>query len=183
MTTYTIVAVSGSLRKASYNSALLRALKERAHEGVNIEILDISGLAVFDQDMEENFPAEVVALKEKIAKADGVILATPEYNRSMSSAMKNFIDWSSRPYGTGPWGGKPVATIGASMAHTGTMLAQAELKTSLLFLGAHVIGQPEFYLGAAHEKIDAEGNITDADTQTHLDSVLVALTTHIDKAR
>ena len=183
MATYNIVAVSGSLRKSSYNSALLRALKERAPEGVNIDILDISGLAVYDQDMEENFPAEVVAMKEKIAKADGVILATPEYNRNMSSAMKNFIDWSSRPYGTGPWGGKLVITIGASMAHTGTMVAQIDLRAALLFLGATVIGQPEFYLGVAHEKIDAAGTVTDADTLTHLDSVLTALTARIDSAR
>jgi NAD(P)H-dependent FMN reductase len=183
MATYNIVAVSGSLRKGSYNSALLRALKERAPEDTTIEILDISGLAVYDQDVDANFPAEVQAMKAKIAAADGIILATPEYNRSMSSAMKNFIDWSSRPYGTGPWGGKLVAVIGASMAHTGAMMAQSELKLSLLFLGASVIGQPEFYLGAAHEKISAEGVLTDEDTKTHLDAVLTTLKTHIDKAR
>ena len=183
MATYNIVAVSGSLRKASYNSALLRTLKERAPEGTTIEILDISGLAVFDQDNEANYPADMAAIKDKILKADGVILATPEYNRNMSSAMKNFIDWSSRPYGTGPWGGKFVVTIGASMAHTGTMAAQIDLRAALLFLGARVIGQPEFYLGAAHEKIDAAGTVTDADTLTHLDAVLTALTANIDKAR
>ena len=182
MATHNIVAVSGSLRKTSFNTALINALKERAPADVSIEILDISGLPVYDQDLEANFPAEVVAMKDKILKSDGIILATPEYNRSMSSAMKNFIDWSSRPYGTGPWGGKLVAVIGASMAHTGAMSAQEDLRKGLLFLGAHVLGQPEFYLGAAHEKIDATGKVTDADTLTHLDAVLTGLISNISSA-
>jgi chromate reductase len=97
MANYNLVAVSGSLRKASYNTALLHAVKAQAPEGMNIEILDISFLPVYDQDMDATFPPEVQALKDKIKAADGIILATPEYNRSMSSPMKNFIDWSSRP--------------------------------------------------------------------------------------
>ncbi len=183
MDTRNIIAISGSLRKASYNTALINALKERAPADVSIEILDISGLPVFDQDLEANFPAEVQAMKDKILKSDGIILATPEYNRSMSSAMKNFIDWSSRPYGTGPWGGKHVAVIGASMAHTGTLAAQEDLRKGLLFLGANVMGQPEFYLGAAQEKIDASGKVTDADTLAHLDAVLNALLSRIGSAQ
>ena len=183
MSTYNILTVSGSLRKSSYNTGLLRALKERAPEGVEIEILDISNLSVYDQDADANFPAEVAAMKEKIKAADGIILATPEYNRSMSSAMKNFIDWSSRPYGTAPWGGKPVCTIGASMAHTATAFAQADLRKSLLFLDAHVLGQPEFYLGVAHEKFDESGTLTDESTKQHLDAVLAALMAQIDKNR
>ena len=183
MANYNIVAVSGSLRKDSYNTALLRALKERAPEGVTIEMLDISKLVVYDQDMDANFPAEVQAMKDKIKAADGVVLATPEYNRSMSSAMKNFIDWSSRPYGTAPWGGKPVYIMGASMAHTGTMLAQGELRLGLLFLNALVVGQPEFYLGVAQEKFDEKGVLTDEATKKHLDAGLTALTTLIDKVR
>jgi chromate reductase len=183
MANYNLVAVSGSLRKASYNTALLHAVKAQAPEGMNIEILDISFLPVYDQDMDATFPPEVQALKDKIKAADGIILATPEYNRSMSSPMKNFIDWSSRPYGTGPWGGKPVYVMGASMAHTGTMAAQAHLRGSLLFLGAHVLGQPEFYLGAAHEKFDASGVLTDEDTKKHIDGGLAAVTAIIDKVR
>ena len=183
MANYNLVAVSGSLRKDSYNSALLRAFKERAPEGVTIEILDISKLVVYDQDMETNFPAEVQAFKDTIKAADGVILATPEYNRSMSSPMKNFIDWSSRPYGTSPWAGKPVYTVGASGGGIGTALAQADLRKSLHFLDALVIGQPEFYLGGAHEKFDANGVLTDEGTKKHIDSGLAALTALIDKVR
>ena len=183
MANYNIVAVSGSLRKESFNTRLLHAAVAMAPEGVHIEILDISKLVVYDQDMDANFPADVQAMKDKIKAADGILLATPEYNRSMSSAMKNFIDWSSRPYGTGPWGGKPVYVMGASMAHTGTALAQAELRLGLLFLGAHVLGQPEFYLGAAHEKFDAAGTLTDEETKKHLAAGVAALTAQIDKVR
>jgi chromate reductase len=183
MPTHNIVAISGSLRKGSYNSALLRAFKEQAPEGVNIEILDISGLAVYDQDMDANFPAAVQEMKDKIKAADGVILATPEYNRSMSSAMKNFIDWSSRPYGTAPWAGKPVYTVGATMGPTGTILGQADLRKTLLFLNAVIMGQPEFYLGTAQNVIDESGKVTDADTITRIDGAIAAFMAFIDKVK
>ena len=151
---------------------------------MNIEILDISSLVVYDQDMDAEFPASVTALKEKIKAADGIILATPEYNRSMSSAMKNFIDWTSRPYGTSPWTGKPVYVMGASPGAIGAALGQTELKVSLLFLNVrHVLGQPEFYLGAAHEKFDASGVLTDENTKKHIEAALTAFTAHIDKLR
>jgi chromate reductase, NAD(P)H dehydrogenase (quinone) len=180
---YNIVAISGSLRKASYNSALLRAFKERAPEGVNIEILDISSFVVYDQDMDADFPAPVQEIKDKIKAADGVILATPEYNRSMSSPMKNFMDWTSRPYGTSPWAGKPVYTIGATIAQTGTAIAQADLRRVLLFLNAIVLGQPEFYLGQASNLFNEEMVLTDETTMKFIDGALVALTAMIDRLK
>ena len=183
MANYKLVAVSGSLRKDSYNTALLRAFKERAPESVTIDILDISKLVVYDQDMDANFPADVQALKDTIKAADGVILATPEYNRSMSSPMKNFIDWSSRPYGTAPWTKKPVLTVGASGGAIGTALAQTDLRKSLHFLNAFVLGQPEFYLGGAGQKFDENGVLTDEDTKKHIDAALAALTAIIDTLR
>jgi chromate reductase len=183
MPTYSIIAVSGSLRKGSYNSALVRAFKERAPEGVHIEIIDISKLAVYDQDMDAHFPPEVQAIKDKIIAADGIILATPEYNRSMSSAMKNFIDWTSRPYGTSPWTGKAVYTIGATMGMGGTALAQADLRKSLLFLNASIMGQPEFYLTMAQNVIDESGKVTDENTLRHIDGAFSAFTAFIDRIR
>jgi chromate reductase len=187
MATYNLIAVSGSLRKGSFNTSLLHAFAAQASalqpESMSIEILDISGLAVYNQEFDENFPPEVQALKDKVKAADAILLATPEYNRTMSSAMKNFIDWSSRPYGTAPWSGKIVYTMGATPGVLGTALAQFDLKKSLLFLGAEVIGQPEFYITSAPQKFDTEGNLIDEDTKKYIDAALMAIKARIDASK
>ncbi len=183
MPTYNLVAISGSLRKASYNSALIRTFKERAPEGVTIEILEIGNLALYDQDLETDFPQVVTNLKNKIKSADGVLIATPEYNRGIPGPLKNALDWTGRPYGDSAWNEKPVYVTGASGGNIGTALAQYSLKQVLGYLNARVPGQPEFYLGSAQKKFDTEGNLVDEDTLTFIDSALAAFTAYIDTFR
>ena len=120
-----IVGIVGSLRKNSYNRSLMSAVREKAPAGVSVEVLEIGGIPLFNQDNEmSDYPKEAQILKDKIKAADGVLVVTPEYNRSIPGVLKNAIDWTSRPYGTSPWIGKPVATMGATAGSIGTAVAQ-----------------------------------------------------------
>lgn len=168
-----ILAFSGSLREKSFNTGLLRVAQEIGkNKNINIEILNVGSMPFYNADMEANFPPEISELKNKIRAADGVIFATPEYNRSVSGSLKNMLDWTSRPYGDSAWDGKKVAVIGASTGQVGTAVGQYHLKQILLYLDTHVMGQPEFYLSMAKDKFDAHGNLTDENTKEHLIKLL-----------
>jgi chromate reductase len=170
-----IIAISGSLRKDSFNTALLRNLQSLAPEGMTITVADISAIPLYNQDDEATFPAPSQAFKDAIAGADGVIIATPEYNRSIPGVLNNAIDWASRPYGKNSFDGKTVLTMGVSVGKIGTAVAQSHLRHILLYLNANVIGQPELYLGPANELFDAEGNITNDSTKELLTKALGVL--------
>jgi len=174
-----ILAFSGSLRKGSYNTALLRSAKQLAPDGMNISIADISSLPLYNQDLETEFPAEAAALKKAVEAADGIIIATPEFNRSLSGVLKNAIDWLSRPWGKNSFSGKPVLVLGASPSAIGTAVAQSHLKQILLFLDARVIGQPEFYMSHANTKFSDDGTLNDDDTKNMLTSALSELAARI----
>lgn len=174
-----IVAISGSLRKDSFNTALLRNLEALAPEGMTIEIADIRDIPLFDQDAEAAFPASAQALKDKVAAADGVIFATPEYNRSIPGVLKNAIDWVSRPYGQNSFKGKAALTMGVSVGGLGTAVAQSHLRQVLTYLDMRVIGQPEIYLGPAQNIFDAEGNIVDEPTKELLKKALTVLSERV----
>ncbi|HYE23417.1 MAG TPA: NAD(P)H-dependent oxidoreductase [Candidatus Paceibacterota bacterium] len=171
----TFLVFSGSLRKDSYNTALARAFVDRAPEDTTLVLGDIQ-FPLYNQDLEVSFPEEVSRVKADIRNADGVILVTPEHNRSTTAALKNFIDWTSRPYGDNAWVGKPVFIAGASVGNISTALAQYELKKILLYLDARVLGQPEFYVGFAQDKVQ-DGRFVDEDTLAHIDKALAAFTT------
>ncbi|HQT83038.1 MAG TPA: NAD(P)H-dependent oxidoreductase, partial [Candidatus Paceibacterota bacterium] len=156
-----IVAISGSLRKDSFNTALLRAMQSLAPGGMDIQIADIGGLPLYSQDAEASFPPAAQKLKEAIEAADGIIIATPEYNRSVPGVLKNAIDWASRPWGKNSFAGKPLMTAGVSVGKIGTAVAQSHLRQIMSYLDAQVIGQPELYLGPAQGIFDADGTITD----------------------
>ncbi|MDB4992529.1 MAG: NADPH-dependent oxidoreductase, partial [Parcubacteria group bacterium] len=130
---------------------------------------------LFSQDLENPFPESVTALKDQIKAADVVIISTPEYNRTIPAALINLLDWTSRPYSQGAWVGKTVLLMGATPAGTGTTQAQADVRKSLLYLDARVLGQPETFISSAHEKFSAEGELTDAATKEHLTKVLASL--------
>ncbi|HVB19906.1 MAG TPA: NADPH-dependent FMN reductase [Candidatus Paceibacterota bacterium] len=170
-----IIAISGSLRKDSFNTALLRNFKALAPTGMKIEIADISALPLYNGDAEASFPAPVRALKDTIAAADGIIIATPEYNRSIPGVLKNVIDWVSRPYGQNSFAKKPVLVAGISAGNIGTAVAQSHLKQILLYLDAEIIGQPELYLGPAQSLFDGEGIIKDGSTKELLVKALETL--------
>lgn len=170
-----IIAISGSLRKDSFNTNLLKAAQELAPVGVDIEIIDISSIPLFNQDSEGTVPESVVAFKAQIEAAEGVIFATPEYNRSIPGVLKNAIDWASRPYGKNSFAKKRGLVLGATVAPTGTAIAQSHLKVVMSYLDMVVVGQPEFYLSNAHEKFDAEGKLTDESTREHLKKAVAVL--------
>lgn len=170
-----IVGIVGSLRKGSYNRALMNAFVKQAPEGVSIQIVEIGSLPLFNEDLEEAFPESAKILKSKIEAADAVIISTPEYNRGTSGVLKNAIDWISRPDGQNSFKGKPVLVIGASTGARGADIAQYDLKRSFTYMNAKVVGQPEFFLGLANQKFDAEGNLTDADNAKYIDRALQTL--------
>lgn len=179
-----ILGISGSLRASSYNTALLRAFAAAAHDTVTIDMVtadELQAIPLYNQDLESAFPATVIALKERIRAADGILIATPEYNRSVPGVLKNIIDWTSRPYGDSAWGGKPVYLVSASVGSLGGALAQRALRGVFAYLDAHVLGQPEFYLGNAADKFNSEGVLTDATTQAHIHAGLAAFETFIEQ--
>ncbi len=154
---------------------LVRVIQELVPEGMTVEIAEIGNLPLYNQDLEASYPKEAQELKDKIRAADGVIIATPEYNRSVPGVLKNAIDWTSRPYGQSAWPGKVVAVVGASGGAIGTAVAQSHLKQILLHLDARVIGQPEFFLGGAVARFDKDGKLTDETTKEHIAKLLGVL--------
>lgn len=181
---YTILALSGSLRKNATNTGLLRAFERAAPAGITFVHADISELPLFSEDVEAGcYPKAAEVLKEQIQKADGVLIATPEYNRGTSAALKNALDWSTRPEGTGVWTGKPVYIVGASSGTLGTVNAQYDLKRTMLYLRAALLGQPEFYVTFNKKKFTSEGELTDEDTKAFVAKALAGFIEHIEKVR
>ncbi len=175
---FKILGFAGSLRKGSYNKALLRAALELAPEGIDIEIFDLEGMPFFNQDL-ENQPAEKLReFKAKIRAADAILIATPEYNYSIPGVLKNAIDCASRPYGDNAFEHKTIALMGASPGMIGTARAQYHLRQCFVFLNCFVLNQPEIMVSFAAEKIDKDGRIPDPKTRAlikHQIENLVAL--------
>ena len=177
-----ILAVSGALRAASTNTALLRAAQELAPEGVEIEIYDgIAELPFFDQDLEAEPPAAVVRWREAIADADGVLIATPEYNYSTSGVLKNAIDWASRPYGQAVLTHKPAAVLGASGSDFGTVRAQNHLRAVFHQFEGDLLLKPEVHVGRNYERFDADGRLVDETSRNLVAGLVAALALRIEE--
>lgn len=172
-----ICAFAGSLREGSYNRALLRAAKELAPEGMEIRIFDrVSEIPLFNEDVEAaGEPESVLALRRAISEADGLLIATPEYNHGVPGVLKNAIDWASRPPRESVLGGKPTAIFGASLGVTGTARAQSQLRQSFVFTNTPVLPQPEILVYRAREKFDASGHLTDEKTREFVGKLLDGL--------
>jgi chromate reductase len=175
-----VLAISGSLRAASHNTALLRAAAELAPAGVEVELLDgLDRLPPYNEDDDTDHPApEVVRLRDQIAAADAVLISTPEYNGTLPGQLKHAVDWASRPYGQASslWG-KPVAVIGASVTDYGAMWAQDHLRKALGIAGARVL-DGELMVGKAHSLIDDHGELVDPETAERLAEIVAGLTEH-----
>ena len=173
-----VLGISGSLRRDSHNTMLLRAAGELVEEnGAAFEMFDgLKAIPPYDEDDDVGIgPASVARLRRAIAGADALLFATPEYNSSIPGVLKNAVDWASRPLATNPLRNKPVAVIGASTGMFGAVWAQAELRKVLGATGARV-AEVELAVGHAHEHLDAAGNLADPSQQEALrESVLVLL--------
>lgn len=170
-----VLAFAGSLRKGSYNKSLIRAAVELAPPTMAIEIYDLEGIPPFNQDIENNPPAKVVEFKEKIRSADALLIATPEYNYSVSGVLKNAIDSASRPKEGNPLEGKPVAIMSASTGRFGGARAQMHLRHCFVFLDMHAINDPQVMLSDAPNNVDANGRVTNEKTRQLVRQLLEAL--------
>jgi len=170
-----IFSFAGSLRKGSYNRALLRAAVELVPEEARLEIFDLEGISPFNQDLEKQMPENVRQFKAKIKAADAILIATPEHNYSVPGVLKNAIDWASRPYGDNSFEGKPVAIMSASTGMLGGARAQYHLRQLFVFLDMHPINRPEVFVTYAGQKIDEQGRLTDEATTKIIKQLLESL--------
>jgi chromate reductase len=148
-----ILGFAGSLRQGSYNKALLRAALELVPHDTNLEIFELNGIPLFNQDLESSPPEEVKEFKRKIKASDAMLIVTPEYNFSIPGVLKNAIDWASRPYGDSVFEGKPVAMMSASTGMLGGARAQYHLRQSFVFLNMYPVNKPEVFITFAPPEI------------------------------
>ncbi len=176
-----LLGICGSVRKASSNRALLRAVGETLPEGASLTIYESIELPIFNSDLPD--PPEVVAFKDSIAAAHGVVFAVPEYNYSIPGGLKNALDWVSRPPTSSPMRGKPVGMVGAASGMSGTIRAQLHLRQMLVYSDSPVLNQPEVLIPRAHERFDGEGRLVDESTRQLLVRFANALIAFIAKHR
>jgi chromate reductase len=178
-----VLAISGSLRKASNNTALLRALRGEAPEGVEVELWNgLKEIPPYDGDDDVvPGPPAVEELRARVREADAVFFATPEYNSSIPGALKNALDWASRPLATNAFRNKPVAVISSSAGAFGGVWAAAELRKVLGAMGARVT-EAELAVGHAHDKLDDKGRVVDPEVLQGLREALDVLLAEVSPA-
>jgi chromate reductase len=172
-----ILALSGSLRAGSHNTAVLRAARDLEIAGADVVLFDgLAQIPPYSEDVEAaGLPHDAVeALRSALGEADAVLIATPEYNGSFPGALKNALDWASRPFATNPLRGKPVAVVSASTGSFGGLWAQADLRRVLGTIGARVV-ETQVAIPKAHTRVDAAGELVHADTIEQVGGVLEAL--------
>lgn len=170
-----VLGVAGSLRKGSYNRALLREAVALAPAGMEIEIAEIDTIPPYNFDVESaGFPEPVLELRRRVAAADALLIVTPEYNYSVPGVLKNAIDWVSRPPDQ-PLNSKPAAIMGASPGMLGTARCQMHLRQVAVFVNLLIMNQPEVLIARARDKFDAELRLTDEKTREMVRKLLAAL--------
>jgi len=176
-----VLAISGSVRSESYNTSLLRALAEEAPAGVTVELwAGLKQIPAYDADEDVTpGPAPVEELRDAVAAADAVVFATPEYNSSVPGALKNALDWASRPFATHSFRNKPVAVLASSVGAFGGVWAHAELRKVLGAMGARVI-DVEVAVGHVAEKFNPDGELVDPTVRQELRDALQAVQAELD---
>jgi chromate reductase, NAD(P)H dehydrogenase (quinone) len=171
-----VLGISGSLRRDSYNSGLLRAAADVLPSGVELEVFDgLKAIPPYDADDDVDVaPAPVRELREAIAGADAVLIATPEYNASVPGVLKNALDWASRPHATNPLRGKPAAVVGTSTGMFGAVWAQSDARKILSTIGARVVDR-ELPVPEAAERFDADGTLSDPEVEAQLSELMADL--------
>lgn len=177
-----IAIVVGSLRKASLNRKVAHALAELAPAALTLEIVEIAALPLYNEDEETAEPPPAwVAFRDRIRVADGVIFATPEYNRSIPGVLKNAVDVGSRPFGKSVWSGKPAAVISASPGAMGGFGANHHVRQALVFLDMPALQQPEAYLGGANKLFDEHGKLASDATREFLGKFINAYAAWVER--
>ncbi len=178
-----ILGFAGSLRKGSYNKSLLRAALDLVPQNAKLEIFDLEGIPLFNQDIEQSPPARVKEFKSKIRAANAILIASPEYNYSIPGVLKNAIDWASRPYGDSAFEGKPVALMSASIGMLGGARAQYHLRQVFVFLDMYPLNRPEVFIAFAGEKFDDAGRLLDAKAKKLVKELLKELVLRVEKLK
>ncbi len=176
--TVRVLGFAGSLRRKSFNRALLRLAVERVPAGMTIETFDLAPLPLYNADYEtDGIPAVVEPFRAKVRAADALLLASPEYNHGISGVLKNAIDWASRPPSDAAIARKPVAIMGASAGYFGTVRGQQMARIALNGAGAIPMPRPTLMVSKAEEKFDADGRLLEERSIRALDALLLALIT------
>ncbi len=160
-----IAVIVGSLRKESFNRRMAKALIKLSPDSLSLEFVEIGALPLYNQDLDDNPPAEWTEFRERLKTFDGVLFVTPEYNRSVPGVLKNAIDVGSRPYGKSVWNGKPGAVMSVSPGAIGGFGANHHLRQSMVFLNVPMMQQPEAYFGNAGTFFDESGNLVNDSTK------------------
>lgn len=168
MTAPKVAVVVGSLSKGSLNRKFAQALAHLARPTLDLQLVEIGDLPLYDYELEAALPLPVARFKREIEASDAVLFVTPEYLRSIPAALKNAVEWGARPWGKTSWAGKPAAIAGASIGAIGTAVAQSQLRSIAGVLELVVISQPELYLQLKPESFDANGDIADPALKTLL---------------
>lgn len=170
-----VLGISGSGRRRSYNTALLEAAKQLLLQEATLEVVDVSKLPLYNQDLEHDLPESVKELKKKIRRADAILIATPEHNYSITAVLKNAIEWGNRPPGDASWSGKPAAVISASTGLRGGVRSQLHLRQIMIDLNMYPINRPLLLVANAKDKFDDNLKLTDEESLQTLREVLSSL--------
>ncbi len=183
MADFKVLGISGSLRKGSLNSAALRACAELMPPGMTLQVTSIADLPMYNQDVfDAGMPEPVKRFRAEVAQADGLLIASPEYNFSVSAPLKNAIDWASRAPNQ-VFHDKPVAIFSAAPGPVGGARGQYDLRKILVQLWAHVLPRPEVFISMAASKFDAQGKLTDETTRKFLAELLAGFKVWIERMK
>jgi len=176
-----MLGVGGTLRKGSFSKALLLEAQKLTPKGVVIELTDIGDFPLYNPDIP--MPESVQKFKNNIKEADAILFSTAEYNYSIPGALKNAIDWASRPYGDNSWDNKPAAIMSESTGMLGGIKAQLHLRQIMLYINVHLLNKPEVIVSKVKEKFDEQGNLTDEHTREKIKELLEALIKWTEKIK
>ena len=183
---YDIAVIVGSLRKGSFTRMFAQALIEVAPPSLRAHIVEIGDLSLYNQDLDEasgSTPQAWTTFRDRMRPVDGVVFATPEYNRSIPGCIKNAIDVGSRPYGKSVWQGKPAAVVSVSPGAIGGFGANHALRQSLVFLDMPTLQQPEAYIGGADKLFDEHGKLVNEGTRGLATKIMQAYTALVERVR
>ncbi len=173
-----ILGIPGGVRKGSYSAALITAATELTPLGAVLEVAEVQGFPIYNQDLESPLPEPVRRFKDRVRVADAVLFSLNEHNFGLSAAEKNVLDWGSRPYNDNVWNSKPAGILSASVGQLGGARAQYDLRQSMVFLNMFPINRPEVMVAAAAQKFDESGRLTDEAARSRIREHLTELLRH-----